>query len=101
MTRLSTSLKKENLSNPEDFDDIKKTADKILANMKQVAKSEKSETTTIASSTKFEKQKSLESQKSMNDHLPEITGDVYERIDKLASSIPALEGFSKHLIKTL
>jgi hypothetical protein len=37
----------------------------------------------------------------MNDHLPEIPADVYERIDKFASSTPALEGFSKHLIKTL
>lgn len=100
MTRL-TALKKDNLSNPEDFDAIKKAAEYILANMKQVAKAEKQETTTVASSTKLEKQKSLESQKSMNDHLPEIPADVYERIDKFASSTPALEGFSKHLIKTL
>jgi hypothetical protein len=33
MTRL-TALKKDNLSNPEDFDAIKKAAEYILANMK-------------------------------------------------------------------
>ena len=40
MTKL-TVMKKDNFSNPEDFDAIKKASEKLLANMKQIAKQER------------------------------------------------------------
>lgn len=66
MTRL-TMTKKDKFSNPEDFDAIKKASDKLLANMKQIAKQEREENQdalTKTSSITLTKSKSLDSNKS-------------------------------------